>query len=375
MRSASLVPILAVVLMLLAVVLPGPRNLAPPVSAGHSGELVCPSSPEPVHDGVVEPGEYSENFFDSKMKVLMYFKCSDDAERTMHVAIVSPWQGWTELRLQTIEAWTGDLNVVRLNLAGSSVEAVDGYQNGTNAQFADDVSLGGSDDVIQPAARRSGDLYVYEFGVPLLSPDTYDSQLSGNGPFYFQLAYVTLEAHDTPGTPVVESEPHVLHVGSGPIGGTWTSMELSLPPGNEPLESAEILVTLRDSAGVPLPFKPVSVFAQTVFGFLELGTVYMNDQGSGSVHYAPRDEGVFLVGAAFEGGSGYLASVAWLRLVVTSPDSGPTYVPRSLLIVQSIIVLVLGGVWGTYAYSVHIVRRAMRTPEGERPRRVGGLRE
>lgn len=362
MKTAASVLLLAATVLLAALSLPGVSTQ--PVRADHDGELKCPTLAEPLHDGVISPGEYTENFFDSVTKVLVYFYCADDAERIMHVALVTPWAEWTEIRIQAVEAWNGDLNVVRASYRDSALDVEDGFLNGTTAQYVSDLSVGGSQDVFDPVGQKAGEGYVYEFGVPLLSPDGYDSQLVDSGSFYFQLAYVTLSGASTEAL-VVESPQWTIHLGTNPVSGNDTNLEVSLPTGQGPTQAAEVIVGLKDRTGAPLSFRPVEVFAQTVFGFLDLGTVYTNEQGVGAVEYAPRDEGQFLVGASFAGADGYLASVSWTSLVVVVPDSGPSYIPRGLLFIQAVIALVLGGVWATYAYSVFLVRQAMREPAVE----------
>ena len=365
MKSVAAVLALSAAMLLLVFLSPGPGP-AGVVRADHSGEVVCPGPPPSVHDGMIRPGEYSENFFDPTTKIVVYFKCMADTDRMMHVALVSPWSGWTELRVQAAEAWNGDLNVVRLSMSGSSVSVSDGFLNGTTAQYVDDVSAGGTDDVLEPVASRSGDAFVYEFDLPLLSRDALDCQLTGNGSFFFQLAYVMTEGPMSLGSSVVASEPHVIRIGTGPMSGSETSVELSLPKGTPPGSPAEILVGLRNDTNRPLPSMPVSVFAQTVFGFLELGTAYTNEQGVAAVEYATLGAGEFLIGAAFAGGSDHLASVTWVRLIVPPAANDASVLPRGLLFVQSIIVVVLGGVWLTYAYSVFILRSAMREPRKPR---------
>ncbi len=363
MRSAVSAVSIVTFLCLGFFIIPGPGDVAPPASAHHFGDIQCPTDPEPVHDGVVQPGEYSENFFDERTKMLVYFKCSSDANRTLHVAMVSPWDGWTEIRLQTVEAWNGDFNAVRVSVPEASLEVVDGFVSAQDDSFVDDLSIGGSHDVIEPVALRSGEHFVYEFAVPLSSPDSYDSQFTSDGSFYFQVAYATLESSQSGGGSFLKSDLHVLRVGTNPVSGQWTQLDVSLPQGNEPGDPVEVLFALRGEDGRPLQSRPVTAFVQTAFGFLDLGTIYTNDQGVGSVFYSPHDAGDYLIGASHRGGSGFLSSVAWLRLVVTSPVLAPSLIPRDTLLIQTVIVLVVGGVWGSYAYSFFILRHAMRHPK------------
>ena len=363
MRRVPAILALTAALLLAVLAVPGPLAPAPVARAHHSGELLCPEELEPIHDGILNPAEYHENHFDPRTKVLVSFGCVDDATRMMHVALVTPWAHWTELRVQAAEAWNGDLNVVR-----TSMDAVeDGFVNSTSTRFVDDLDLGGSYDVVDPAAKQVGDVFVYEFGLPLLSPDAYDCQLAGNGSFYFQLAYVTVAGMDGQESELVESDPQVIRLGHGPREGLATSVELSLPPGSEARETSEIIVGVRDETDAPLAARPVSVFARTAFGFLDLGTAFTNEQGVASVEYAPLGEGEFLIGAAFAGGPDLLASVSWLRLVV-GPDGTSVGASPGLRFIEMVITLVLGGVWMTFGYSFYLVRTALRDPKDRRHR-------
>ncbi len=366
MRRGLVLSLFASALLLGLITLPGPADLAGPAQATHRGDIECPTSPLPEPDGSVSPGEYLENFFDPLTKTLIYFTCGLDAGRTMHTAVITPWAGWTELRFQAADEWNGQYNVVRVSMPEDTVEAVDGFLAGADSAFANDLTLGGTNDVLNVAAGRGSESYVYEFSFPLLSADSFDSRLRSNGSFSFQVA------HASESFTVLESEPHFLQIGQFPAQGRWTSVEMSVPAGNEPLNDSEIVVTLRDDRSRPLAFRPLSVFAQTTFGFLDLGSVLTNEQGLASVTYMPRDEGEYLVGAAFAGEEGYLASVEWMPLVLTSAPPPTSLLPRDRLVIQTLIILVVGGVWITYGYSLLIVRQAVRG-EGEEAGR--GMKE
>lgn len=364
MRSPLLPIAVAALLFLIVLVLPGPANVAPGAQATHEGDILCPSYPVPVHDGYLQPGEYWESFFDPKTKVLLYFNCVQDASRTFHVGLSTPWNESTDLRFQARDVWNGDFNVVRASTGGGSFAALDGFMQSAGPNFTEDVSVGGSYDVSDFVGKASGDSYVYEFAFPLRSADPYDSQLTINGSFYFQLAYVTEAAT------FLESDAHFVQVGQTPSGARWTSVELSLPAGNVALETSEVLVALRDDRSRPVAFLPVSVFVQTTFGFLDLGTAVTNEDGVASVPYEPRDEGTYIVGAAFEGERGYMASASWQSLVLVPAPSEPVLLPRDLVVIQTLIVVVVGSVWAVYGYSLFVVWQGLRTSKkttSERP--------
>lgn len=376
MKRILVISALALALLMGGLLLPGPAHLTRPVEATHRGDIECPAAPLPNQDGSISEGEYLENFFDPRTKTLAYFTCVQDTSRTMHVALVTPWDGWMELRFQATDEWNGTYNVVRVSMREGTPEALDGFQEGPEAPFVADFSLGGSDDVLNLAAREASESYLYEFSLPLFSSDAYDSRLTSNGSFRFQLVNAAGESA------LAESDPQFLQIGQFPAEGRWTSLEMSLPPGNEALEPSEILVALRDDHTRPLPLRPLDVFARTTFGFLELGTVQTNEQGLASVTYTPRGEGEYLIGVAFAGEKGYLASVDWMPLSVTAAPPPSSPFPRDLLPVPALIVAVVGGVWGTYAYTLYLLRQARdgrggvreheTEEDGPRPRQRGG---
>lgn len=348
--------ILGLVLLLLtgSAALPGPGNPLRDAQATHGGDIICPASEAPVHDAVVAPGEYLESYFDPGVKTLVYFGCTDDARRTMHVALIAPTDGWTEFRLQAHDDWNGDLNAVRVSLSDAEeLQVLDAFIDGETGAFYDDATFSGTQDVFDAVGAHEGDFHIYEFAVPLFSSDFYDSRLVANGSFRFQLV------HNFGESAVVASGFQFLQVGPPTSPGRWTEVEMSLPAGNEPREAAQVILSLRDEHGRPLAGFSLSVFVETAFGFLDLGPAITSDQGVASVEYAPRDEGVFLIGAAFAGEHGYLASVSWARLTLPAIAPGPNLLPTPYLGILALIVIVLGTVWGTYAYVLFIMGRSL----------------
>ncbi len=359
MRRMAWIFFMAILLSLLPLgVSLGPVGPMPTAQATHQVDIYCPTTGEYVSDGVLEPSEYSESFFDSKTKILVYLGCLEDDAGTMRIALVSPWDEWTEVRFQASDQWDGSFNVVRVSMSGPMPIAMDGFLRTSDASFVPDQILGGTDDVLDLAATHHDDYHIFEFGVPLRSSDAYDSQISTGDSIYFQLAY----ASDT--ETFIESDPHSINLGTTRPPRRWTSVELSLPGGSAAKEVAEMLVSLRDEMSRPLSLRPVSVFASTAFGYLDMGIVYTNEQGVAVVNYTPRDEGVYLIGAAFPGEEGYLASVAWHHLVLAPPTAQLGLFLRGLLVIEALIALVVGGVWATYAYSFYVLRQSLRFPDG-----------
>ncbi len=359
MRLAPVV-VAALVLLGLALVVPNPWSPAPRARATHVGEVECGHSDDHHDEGAISPGEYGESYFDDATKVLIYFSC-DESPRTLHFGVVSPWTGWVGVLLQARDLWNGALNEVRVSYAHGlgHPQAVDGYRQSASAPIALDASLGGSFDVLNLTAEATEVGRVYEFCVPLQSNDTYDNQLSSQGPFYFAIEY-NASSPDPGSEPTVTSEPLAIFLGGQQAAGTTTFLDLSMSPEVNILEDAAMLVSVRDAAGYPIPGLGIQVFVRTAFGFLTLGPVVTNDQGVAQVSYAARDNGSYFVGAAYPGGSGLLASVAWRLLTVLALDPGGDDGWGSVRPVEAIIAVVVASVWVSYAYAFFITWQAQR---------------
>ncbi len=228
--------------------------------------------------------------------------------------------------------------------------------------------------MLNAATGVAGAATVYEFAVPLLSPDPADSQLRSNGPFYFAVEANLLNS-DLESDPVMVSEMQTLVLQSSPSLGIWTSVELSVAA-SAPRTESRLLLSLRNEQGYPLPGMSLEVFVRTTFDFLDLGSVVTNDQGVAEVTYVSLGAGTFVVGAAYAGGGGFLASAAWRFLEVAETvgggDLGSGFLGQGGVLelrpIEAIIVVVVGGVWATYAYAVFVTWQALRS---ERRREAG----
>ncbi len=137
-----------------------------------------------------------------------------------------------------------------------------------------------------------------------------------------------------------------------------------------------MLVALREDRAYPLPSTQVEIFVGTAFGFFDAGPVVTNDQGVAQVPYTPRGSGRFLVGAAYTGGLGLLASVAWRVLTVGSLSDGGDFQlgfggggTGELRPVEALIIVAVTGIFATYAYAFFVVRLSMRKGRAGAPGR------
>lgn len=369
MRAAALALIAIGFLALLPF---APYPLSPTRSAGawHVGAVECTPAGDPLPDGVIAAGEYGENYFDGVTKILAYVSCDNSTARILHVGLVTPWAGWVGLLVQADDSADGTFNEVRVSYAGlaAAPRALDAYRSATGSSIPD-VTLGGSDDVGEVSTGTREEARVFEFSVSLASTDAYDSHLTSTGPYLFALAYNATDA-DLSSQPTETSEVQSFLIGGANPAGSWTTVELVVPASSIPLENASLLVALRDASGYPVPSAQIEIFVKTAFGFFDLGPVVAGEGGVAEVTYTPRDAGTFLIGAAYTGGYGRLASVAWHVLNVgetppgtqvgLGPFEGGTFELRTT---ETLIVVVVLGVWATYAYASFVTWIALREPK------------
>ncbi len=345
-------------------------------SAADTGLAVgCNSTEGVVSEGRILPGEYSESYFDETTKLLAYFSCSDTDGRTLQMAIVSPWEGWVGLLLQASETWNGDMNVVRVSYErGIGPRSYDGYFESASNTERMDVDWGGMTDVYDLTAESNDGVTVYEFAVPLTSDDIFDSHMTGDGFLYFQLAYSGVDVDfksEASGT----SPLNMIQISTQYFPKVWSELQFLPLEGSHERTGTEVLFLLRNDRGFSVPNAMVHVFMKAAFGFAELGVVMTNSQGVARAVLEPRGTGTYLVGAAFEGGQGLLASVVWMTLVLE--DTG-----RALPIVDSghialsLVFLGVAGVWLVYAYALVLAHLATARSRGDlRPTRQQELRK
>jgi len=359
-----------------AVLLFAPAPLAPTrgAVASHAGSAQCFLGGGPASDGVISPGEYGETFFDGVTKILANFHCDASPERLLHVGLVSPWSGWVGLLVQAAEPMDGYANEVRLAYAPNEggLRVQDAYRSIAEPTATADVLLGGRGDVLNVSTGSDGPARVFEFAIPLRSSDPYDSYLESEGPFYFAFEYSADLVDLDSGATALSSTSFVVE--GVTLTGTWSAVEMAIVPPAAPPEAAQILLDLRDARGFPVPSAQLEVFVQTAFGFYEAGPVYTNEQGVASASFAPRDEGDYLIGAAYTGGYGLLASVAWQTLHVSSEFAGNPDAASlvGLRPVESLIVVIILGVWATYGYAFFVTHQSLRTQRPKAETRAEG---
>lgn len=367
MKPASWLLAALVVLLTLSV-LPGPASLAREASAGSTGAVLCSPPNSPTPDGVIASGEYGDDYFDPVTSLLVYVACENSTARSLHVGLVSPWTGWVGLLVQSSEVWDGRVNEVRVVADPSSgtTSVLDAYGNVTVGTAAPDVSLGGTVDVGNAISQDLDASRVYEFLVPLNSADPYDSQLRSAGPYQFALEYNAYDA-DLQAPPTGVSPFHFMTIGTSGSGASWTSVELTTGLSLSSAGTADSLVVLRDGNGYPIPSALVEIYVRTVFGMYDAGPVVTDDQGAAEVTYAPLDSGAYVLGAAFAGADGRLASVAWRDLSVGSAGGGGPIGAGlfdgsnpALRPVEALIVVIVLGVWVTYGYAFFVTWTSMR---------------
>ena len=354
--------------------LAGPASPVQGARAWHPGPVVCSLTGNETSNGVIARGEYADNYFDPATDVLAYFGCDSSGERLLHVGLVTPWTGWVGFLVQASEVWDGRVNEVRVhaNPSSGTLDTLDAYANLTAGSMALDLSAGGTADVRNATTGASGAARTYEFVVPLNSSDSHDSQLGSSGPFNFALEYNSFEGDVLmPATSV--SGLHPLITSASGTRSAWTSLEFTAGLSPATAGAADFLVTLRDAGGFPIPFVEIGVLVRTAFGMYDAGPTMTNEQGVGEVTYTPRENGTYVLGAAYTGGDGLLASVAWRTVTMGSAYEGGDVglglfdgSSLDLRPVEAIVVVIILSVWATYAYAFFLTWRSMRRTGGPR---------
>lgn len=361
----------AALLLLALLLVPSavPPARAAPLSAGTT--VACSTSAAPVSDGRISPSEYPSDVFDPATDLLVYLACDNATGRPLHVAVVSPWPGWVGLLVQASETWDANVNEVRLarDPTTGGVRVLDAFGNAT-VTGTPDTSAGGTTDVESPTAGTAGAATVFEFSIPLNSTDPHDSRLASIGPFAFALEVNDHDPDLTTGATSV-SEFAAFVFSAEPLAAEPTTVEFTAGLSTATPGTIGFLVSVRNATGYPLAYALVEAYVETAFGMYDLGPVGTNDQGVGEVSYAPRENGTFVLGAAFAGDDAHLASVEWSALTVGSASGGGSIglglVGGSVLelspILAAVVVVVLG-VWATYAYAFYVTWLSMHvTPK------------
>jgi len=133
-------------------------------------------------DGVIAAGEYAHNVDAEGFQV----HWRNDAE-VLWVAMVSPGTGYAAVGFDPESRMKGANMILGAVVDGEAVWR-DDYGIGA-LSHTDDVSRGGTDDVIAAAGREHNGYTIFEFSIPLDSGDTYDKLLEPGGTYTIIVAY------------------------------------------------------------------------------------------------------------------------------------------------------------------------------------------
>lgn len=165
------------------------------------------SETPPSIDGAIQSGEYSAFGAWEEEGFELFLEHN---ESLIYVAILSPGEGWAGVAFSSdVDAGA---NVILVNASGSAAEISDNFApNVTDEMDSEpDVALGGVSDITAFAAASSSTNTVYEFAIPLSSPDTLDQQF-GAGSIY-PLVVAFNETAQTRPAALAEGDIHFLQV-------------------------------------------------------------------------------------------------------------------------------------------------------------------
>lgn len=341
MRPGSL----AVVVLtgLLALALPGP--FASPAAAAHGGVLEVGWLDLPTTvDAAVAAGEYADNATDPVTGIVVHVQYSGSV---MGMALEVPGRGWVAVALGAVLVGSNYTDVLSFVLENGTLRALDQVDHGWERHL--DEAIGGTDDVIQAAAVLTASGLLVEFQVPLDSADDNDHHFRENGTYPFSLAY-NATSPDLASPDTAHSSGLLVRIGPAPevVIAAPTSIRAA---------SARLVVGQRmtlgafllDPAGAPVPGQPIEFYQETTFGLLYLGLERTNALGKAGLEYEPRAEGTWTFRFMFRGTGTLLPSSQSLTIVAESAGSLPPAF-RIDLGIALVVLTVLSGVWGSYAF-------------------------
>jgi len=349
------------VLLVLLTSLAAPSSpVAVPASATHGDALeVGFMDSQSRVDGTLGAGEYSHNHTDPDTGITIYVQYSGNV---LGIALESPGLGWVALSLGAVLVGSNVTDVLVFADANGTLLALDEVDHGWERHL--DVTVGGTDDIIATAASTTGSGWRVEFQVPLDSADDNDHHFLANGTYPFSLAYNASSSDPSTPDTAHSMTDLLLHVGPSP--------DISRAERTAVRASTQELIAgqkgtltglLKNTSGAPIPDEPIEFYLKTTYGLLYVGLGRTNSLGKAGVVYEPKSSGTWTLNVVFRGTGRYFPSNDTVELtILEAPSSGGFWLTPTLGI-TAVILLVVGGVWGSYAFVVSQllgIRRAGR---------------
>ncbi len=130
----------------------------------------------PTGDGIVKDGEYANHYTNEALKMALHWTI-DTEEGTIYVALEAPTKGWVGLGLDTPDGQSMDWIIGTYHDKDNETDALDAFQEKTDAPAQADTFLGGSDDIVQKAAAQTEQATTFEFVRLLNTGDKFDVAL------------------------------------------------------------------------------------------------------------------------------------------------------------------------------------------------------
>jgi len=337
-----------IVLLLLAgffVAPPSPVAMTAAATHGDVLEVGFMDMPTRV-DGVLEAGEYAHNHTDPDTGIAIHVQYSGN---TLGISLETPGVGWVALSLGAVLVGSNVTDVLVFSLENGTLRSLDEVDHGWERHL--DVAVGGTDDIIAAAAATTGAGWRVEFQVPLDSADDNDHHFLPNGTYPFSLAYnATSPDPSTPDTAHSMTDL-LLHVGPAPEIYRAERTAVRIPPPKLVAGQKSTLAgILTNTTGTPIPDQPVEFYLKTTFGLLYLGLGRTNSLGKAGVVYEPKSPGTWTLYVAFRGTGRYFPSNETVEVTVLGALEPEASWLSTTLGITAVVFLVVGGVWGAYAF-------------------------
>jgi len=345
--------------VLVAFLVVGPAPTSQPGMASHGGALdVGYMNTTTEVDGVLGPGEYSGFYTDEATGITIAMQYSGSV---LGIGLEVPGIGWVAVSLGAVLAGSNYTDVLFFTYRNGTLTALDEVDHGWERHL--DVAIGGTDDIIASALTLRPGGYILEFQIPLDSADDNDHHFLPNGTYPFSLAF-NATSPDPASPDTAHSSVLFLHIAPSPMIHPGERTFTKALPGRAIVGQKNTLAAeLTNQSGAPLSGQPVEFYLKTTYGLLYLGLGRTNNLGKAGIAYEPKASGTWTLYVVFRGTGRYLPSNDSVELVVLpAPVVGGAWI-RVDTAIALVVLVVVGGVWGSYAYVVTqilAIRRSAR---------------
>lgn len=257
---------------------------------------------EVVVDGTIGPEEYSGTFHESATNMYIFWE-HDGTD--LYIGIESPGTGWVGIGFGLQEGGKDKANLIvgYIDDAGNLL-LLD--ELGVGYQHQEDITLGGTDDILAKAGSESSVKTIIEFIFPLDSGDENDHSFEIDSTYSFFVAYHA-SADDFTSYHTARSQILTLYISPSsitppePKTKVNTTINLDVPQRVIENQSITMDARLQDESGDSVEGATIAFQRITVFGQLELGQIKTDSEGVAVLEYKAKVSGTMVFEAIYNG--------------------------------------------------------------------------